>query len=211
MAGKIQKIIEDVKMPETVQEGIKEALEKQDAIDQIQTTDHRAIDYLEIKRTIKTGRDEIEKKIEKEHRRKFLESQEDKSLVEQRLRDEGRGGNKTLGVVEAEELRNVMTKNVPQKELTEEERQRHIIDYLDEVMQLPEFWTGNMEKQDEKPQKEEIELLERRAYEGIRGYLIRNKTTGKKFFVPDLQNLNRNVADKLPSAIKISFKRYNIS
>ncbi len=99
---------------------------------------------------------------------------------------------------------------MPQEELTEGAKQQLIIDYLDEVMQLPEFWRGKMDKPDEKPQKEEIELLERRAYHGIMGYLIRNKTTGKKFFLPNWQNLNKNIADKLPTALKINLKLYKI-
>jgi len=210
MAGKIQKIVEGVKMHDTLEEGIKEALEKQDAIDKIQTTKHRAIKFLEDKKKAEAGKKEIQKKIEKEYRRKFLNTRQDKDLVEQRLQDEGRG-RKTLGVVDTDELRKAAAVNMPQKELTEEARQQLIIDYLDEVMQLPEFWTGKMEKPDEKPQKEEIELLERRTCQGIMGYLIRNKATGKKFFVADLQNLNENIADKLPPAIRINFKLYNIS
>jgi membrane-associated HD superfamily phosphohydrolase len=210
MEGKIQKIVKGVKMYDTVQEGIEEALEKQDAIDKIQTTKQRAIKHLEDKKTTEAGKKEIQKKIEKEYKRKFLDTQQAKDLVEQKLQDEGRS-RKPLGVVETEELRKVVAATMPPKELSEEARQQLIIDYIDEVMQLSEFWTGKMEKPDEKPQKEEIELLERRKCQGIMGYLIRNKATGKKFFVADLQNLNKNVADKLPAAIKINFKLYNVS
>ncbi|MBF0506146.1 MAG: hypothetical protein HQL09_04860 [Nitrospirae bacterium] len=210
MAGKIEKIVKGVKIYDTVQEGIEDALQQQDVIDKIQTTKHRAIEYLDGKKAIEAGKKEIQKKIEREYKRKFLDSQQAKNLIEQRLQDEG-SGRKTLGVVKADELRKVVAEKMPQTEPTEEERQQLIIDYIDGVIQLPEFWAGKMEKPDEKPQKEEIEVLERRAFHGIRGYLIRNKTTGKRFFVPDLQNLNRNVADKLPPAIKINFKRYRIS
>ena len=210
MQGRIQKIVEGVKMPDTVQEGIEEALERQDEIDKIQTTEHRATEYLDDKKTIEAGKKEIQKKIEREYKRKFLDTQQARNLVEQKLQDEGRS-RKMLGVVEAKELRKAVAANMPQKELTEDARQQLIIDYLDEVMQLSEFWTGKIEKPDEKPQKEEIELLERRTSHGIMGYLIRNKTTGKKFFVPDLLNLNKNIADKLPAAIKINFRLYHIS
>ncbi|MBF0506092.1 MAG: hypothetical protein HQL09_04585 [Nitrospirae bacterium] len=210
MAGKIQKIVKGVKLYDTAQEGIEEALVRQDEIDKIQTTGLRAIKYLAGKKAIATGKKEIQKKIEREYKRKSLDSQQAKNLIEQRLQEEGRGG-KTLGVVEADELRKVVAEEMPHREPTEEARRQLTIDYIDVVMQLPEFWTGQMEKPDEKPQKEEIELLEKRAYHGIMGYLIRNKTTGKRFFVPDLQNLNRNVADKVPPAIKINLKSYHIS
>lgn len=208
MEEKIQKIIKGVKMPDTFEEGIKEALEKQDEIDKIQTSRHRANEHLDLKKKIEAGKGEIQKKIEKEYRRKFLDSLHTKDIVEQKLQDEAKG-RKTLGVVETEELKKGVAVSEPQKELTEEARQQLIIDYLDEVMQLPEFWTG-IEKQDEKPQKEEIELLEKRKSHGITGYLISNKITGKKFFVPDLHNLNKNIVDKLPASIKINLKLYNI-
>src|SRR5208283_4927672 len=121
-------------------------------------------------------------------------------------------GLKTLGVVEPEESKKVVAANMPQKALTEDEeaRQQLIIDYLDEVMQQPEFWTDQLYKPDEKPQKEEIELLERRTFNNIMGYLIRHKTNGKKFFVPDLQNLNKEIADKLPAAIKTNFMLHHV-
>jgi len=195
-------------MPDTFEEGIKEALEKQDEIDKIQTSRHRENERLDVKKRIEAGKDEIQKKIEQEYRRKFLDILHGKDIVEQKLQDEAKG-RKTLGVVESDELKKGVAVSVPQKELTEEEKQQLIIDYIDEVMQLPEFWTG-VEKQDEKPPKEEIELLERRKSHGIMGYLIRNKITDKKFFVPDLHNLNRNIGDKLPASIRINLKLYKI-
>ncbi len=209
MAGTIDKIVRGVKMHDTLQEGIEEALAKQDEIDKIESTKNRSTKYLEDKRTAEALKKEIEKKIEREQKRKFLDAQQARNLVEQRLQDEGRARKKS-GVAESEELTKDVSSNLPQGELTEAARQQLIMDYLDEVMQLPEFWKGKMEKPDEKPQKEEIELLERRTLQGIKGYLIRNKTTGKKFFVPNLHNLNKNIADGLPAAIKINFKLYNI-
>src|SRR5271169_2910181 len=119
MEGKIQKIVTGVKMYDTMQEGIKEALAQQDAIDNIQTTKNRAIKYWEGKKAIEAGKEEIQKKIEKEYKRKFQDAQQARNLVEQRLRDEGRD-HETLGVVEAEELRTVVAENMPKKELTEE-------------------------------------------------------------------------------------------
>ena len=197
-------------MHDTVQEGIEEALEKQDAIDKIQSTQHRTTEHLEDKKTIEAGKIEIQKKIEKEYKRKLLTTQQARNFIEQRMQDEGRG-LKALGVVEAEELQKNVAATMPQKELTEEERDQLVIDYLDEVMQLSEFWTGRMETPDEKPKKEEIELLEKRKFHGIMGYLIRNRSTGKKFFIADLHSLNKNIADKLPAALKMNFKRYHIS
>ncbi|MGO9016212.1 MAG: hypothetical protein ACLQF0_14680 [Dissulfurispiraceae bacterium] len=210
MAGKIQKIVRGVRMHDTLQEGIEEALEKQDAIDKIEATKHSSTGYLEYKKTTEARKKEIEKKIERDHKKKLLEIQQAKYRAEQSSRDDGRG-RKTPGVVTSEESSNDAAADMPPKELTEEARQQLIIDYLDEVMQLPEFWKGRMEKPDEKPQRDEIELLERRTFHGIMGYLIRNKTTGKKFFIPNLHNLNNNIADKLPAAFKINFKLYNIS
>lgn len=210
MAGKIQKIVRGVKMHDTLQEGIEEAFEKQDAIDKMEATKHSSARYLEYKKTAEARKKEIEKKIEKDHKKKLLEIQEAKYRAEQSLRDDERGRKKP-GVVTSEEPDDDADASMPQKELAEAVRQQLIIDYLDEVMQLAEFWKGRMEKADEKPQRDEIELLERRTFHGIMGYLIRNKTTGKKFFVPNLHNLNNNVADRLPEAIKINFKLYNIA
>lgn len=210
MTEMIRKIVKGVNMPDTVQEGIEQALEKQDKIDKIQTTGQRAIRYLDEKKTIEAGKKEIQKKIEKEYKRKLLENREGRDLAQQKLWDEESGCNRS-GVDEAEELRKFLTENIPQEELTKEARQQFIIEYLDGAMQLPEFWMGKIEKPEEKPQKDEIELLETRISQGIKGFLIRNKTTGKKFFVPDLQNLNKNIADKLPASIKLKFKFYHIS
>ncbi len=78
MAERIQRIVKGVKIPDTVQEGIKEALEKQNAIDKIQTTGHRASGSLDARKTIEAGKEEIQKKIEKEYKRKFLNTQQAK-------------------------------------------------------------------------------------------------------------------------------------
>ena len=84
-----------------------------------------------------------------------------------------------------------------EKSGSEDERASFLIGYIDAVMQVPEFWIGRAEDLRGIPLKEEIDILEERVFNGVMGYTVANRTTGKKFFIPTFQALDRRIVDKL--------------